>query len=73
MSAPLALPFPPICLSLRFLRMGLLGRDKTNYRQYGFRVSQIPNPIHQRRGLNNLRTFKGRGLGLGLVLGLGPL
>lgn len=32
MSAPLALPLPSICLSLRFLRMGLLGRDKTNYR-----------------------------------------
>lgn len=31
MSAPLALPLPSICLSLRFLRMGLLGRDKTNY------------------------------------------
>ena len=31
-SFPLALPLPPICLSLRFLKMGLLGRDRTNCR-----------------------------------------
>lgn len=39
MSAPLALPLPSICLSLRFLRMGLLGRDKTNYSGSGGFVS----------------------------------
>lgn len=32
MSVPLVLPLLPICLSLRFLKIGLLGRDRTNYR-----------------------------------------